>query len=425
MEKCVMTDGKRRKGVVVAAAVLSGVLALTACGGDGGGGDSDSDAGKKQEKGQAQVDRAAAEEASDARIVITPKDGSDNTSINAVGVSVEGGKLTSVTMKAAATGQEVAGTLAADGTSWKPDGQLERSTRYTISAKAEDPEGRTVHGNSTFTTVSPENSFIGYFTPEDGSTVGVGMPVSINFDKGITNRKLVQSSIEVNSTSGQEIVGHWFSDTRLDFRPKDYWKAGSKVTVDLNLDGVEGAEGITGVQDKSFSFTVGRSQVSTVDVKSKTMEVVRDGKTIRTVKISAGAPETPTYNGQMVISEKFEETRMDGATVGFTDDDGKGEYDIPDVPHAMRLSTSGTFIHGNYWGADSIFGSANTSHGCVGLNDVKGGDDPNQDAAWFFDNSLLGDLVIVKNSPDKQIAPHNGLNGWNMSWEDWKAGSAL
>jgi len=35
---------------------------------------------------------------------------------------------------------------------------------------------------------------------------------------------------------------------------------------------------------------------------------------------------------------------MNGRTVGFG-----GEYDIPDVPHAMRLTTSGTFVHGNYW----------------------------------------------------------------------------
>jgi lipoprotein-anchoring transpeptidase ErfK/SrfK len=426
MEKCVMTDGKRRRGAVAVAALLGGVLTLSACGGgDESGGDSGADAAKKPEKGQAQVDRAAAEKASDARIVITPEDGADNASIHAAQVGVKGGKLTSVTMKATATGQEVEGTLAADGSGWKPNGQLERATQYTISAEAEDAKGREVHENSTFTTVSPSNSFIGYFTPEDGSTVGVGMPVSINFDKGITDKKAVQSAIEVNSTSGQEIVGHWFSDTRLDFRPQEYWKAGSKVTVDLNLDGVEGAEGVTGVQDKSFSFTVGRSQVSTVDVKSKTMEVVRDGKTVKTFKISAGAPETPTYNGQMVISEKFKETRMNGATVGFTDDDGKGEYDIKDVPHAMRLSTSGTFIHGNYWGSDSVFGNVNTSHGCVGLNDVQGADDPSQDGAWFFDNSLLGDVVIVKNSPDKQITPDNGLNGWNMSWADWKAGSAL
>ncbi|WP_031506380.1 L,D-transpeptidase [Streptomyces megasporus] len=422
MEKRVMTDGKRRRGVAVTAALLSGVLTLSACGGGDGEG---SDAAKKPEKGQAQVDKAAAEKASSARIVISPKDGSDNSTINGVKVTVKGGKLTEVTMKATATGQEVEGTLADDGASWKPNGQLERATEYTISAQAEDAKGRAAHENSTFTTVSPSNSFIGYYTPEDGSTVGVGMPVSINFDKGIANKKEVQAAIEVNTTSGQEVVGHWFSDTRLDFRPEEYWKAGSKVTVDLNLDGVEGAPNVIGVQDKTISFTVGRAQVSTVDAKTKQMTVVRDGKTIRTIPISAGSPATPTYNGQMVISEKFKETRMNGATVGFTDDDGKGEYDIADVPHAMRLSTSGTFIHGNYWAADSTFGNANTSHGCIGLNDVQGANDPNQDGAWFYENSLLGDIVIVKNSPDKEITPDNGLNGWNMSWEDWKKGSAL
>jgi hypothetical protein len=116
---------------------------------------------------------------------------------------------------------------------------------------------------------------------------------------------------------------------------------------------------------------------------------------------------------------------MNGATVGFTDDDGKGEYDIKDVPHAMRLSTSGTFIHGNYWGAKSIFGSVNTSHGCVGLSDTKGANDPNTAGAWFYDNSIVGDVVVVKNTGDKTIAPDNGLNGWNMDWAQWKAGSAV
>lgn len=179
------------------------------------------------------------------------------------------------------------------------------------------------------------------------------------------------------------------------------------------------------MQDRTFSFDIGRSQISTVDAESYQMEVVRDGETIRTIPISAGSAENPTYNGMMVISEKLEETRMNGATVGFTDDDGEGEYDIPDVPHAMRLSTSGTFVHGNYWASSGTFGSANTSHGCVGLADVQGAGDPEQDAAWFFDESLIGDVVIVENSPDRQIQPDNGLNGWNMSWADWQAGSAL
>ncbi|MGW0550808.1 L,D-transpeptidase [Streptomyces altiplanensis] len=423
MEKRVMTDSKRRRGLVAASALLSGVLVLSACsdGGDKGG----ATAAESSKKSQAEVDEAAAKDTSKARIAITPKGGADNVSINrGTKVTVSDGKLTEVTMTSSA-GEKVAGTITADGSSWKPDAQLERSTTYKISATAADSEGREAHENGSFTTVSPANSFIGNFTPDDGSKVGVGMPVSINFDKPITDKAAVQKGITVTSSSGQEVVGHWFSPQRLDFRPQEYWQEDSTVTMKLALDGVEGAEGVYGVQDKTVTFTVGRNQVSTVDAQTKTMTVTQDGKTVKTIPISAGAPENPTYNGQMVISEKFKETRMNGATVGFTDDDGKGEYDIKDVPHAMRLSTSGTFIHGNYWGADSIFGSANTSHGCVGLNDAKGANDPNQPGAWFFDNSLVGDVVIVKNSPDKTIKPDNGLNGWNMDWEQWKAGSAV
>ncbi|WP_149185147.1 Ig-like domain-containing protein [Streptomyces sp. TRM49041] len=423
MEKRVMTDSKRRRGLMAASALLSGVLVLTACN-DGDTADA-ANGSTESPNSQAQVDEAAAKKTSQARITITPKNGAINASINKdAKVTVEDGKLTSVTMTSG-DGTEVKGEISADGKSWQPGEQLERATTYKIAATAEDSDGRQAHENTSFTTVSKDNSFIGNFTPENGSTVGVGMPVSINFNKPITDRKAVQAGIEVSSSSGQEVVGHWFNSQRIDFRPDTYWAEGSTVTLNLKLDGVEGSDGVFGVQQKTVTFKVGRNQVSTVDVNAKTMKVERNGKTIKTIPISAGSPETPTYNGQMVISEKFKETRMNGATVGFTDDDGKGEYDIKDVPHAMRLSTSGTFIHGNYWGADSVFGNVNTSHGCVGLNDVKGAGDPNQAAAWFYDNSLIGDVVIVKNSKDKTIQPDNGLNGWNMSWADWKAGSAL
>ncbi|MDI3390577.1 Ig-like domain-containing protein [Streptomyces sp. B-S-A8] len=421
MEKRVMTARKRRRGFIAASALLSGVLVLSACSGGDEGGEA-GDAGKKPQR---QADEAAAKETSAAQIKITPKNGEKKASINnAAKVTVSDGTLTEVEMQTA-EGTEVEGTLAADKKSWKPDAQLERGTTYKVSAVAKDSKGREAHENAKFTTVSSANSFIGNFTPDNGKTVGVGMPVSINFDKAITDKVAVQKGIEVSSSSGQEVVGHWFNANRLDFRPEDYWQEGSTVTLKLDLDGVEGADGVYGVQQKSVTFKIGRNQVSTVDAKTKTMTVKRDGKTVKSIPISAGSPENPTYNGQMVISEKFKETRMNGATVGFTDDDGKGEYDIKDVPHAMRLSTSGTFIHGNYWGAKSIFGSANTSHGCIGLSDTKGADDPDTAGAWFYENSLVGDVVIVKNSPDKTITADNGLNGWNMDWSEWKAGSAV
>ncbi|MFI8189785.1 Ig-like domain-containing protein [Streptomyces sp. NPDC085946] len=402
-------DIAARRVLGACAGLVVGALTLTACGGSASAENGD------------EGGRGSSARTSVAKIVISAKDGSAGASINRTGVKVSGGKLTGVRMTVAETDETVPGAMSADGSVWKPKEQLERGTKYRISATAKDSDGRTAAADSVFTTVSPANSFIGTYTPDNGATVGVGMPVSFTFDKAITDRKAVQSHITVRSSSGQKVVGHWFGAQRLDFRPEEYWKAGSKVTMKIDLDGVQGADGIHGVQKKTVTFTVGRSQVSTVDVNTQTMTVVRDGKTLKSVPISAGSPDTPTYNGQMVISEKFVQTRMNGSTVGFG-----GEYDIPDVPHAMRLTTSGTFLHGNYWYSKGSppFGRQGTSHGCVGLQDVQGarGSTP---AKWFYDHSLVGDVVIVKNSPDKTVAPDNGLNGWNLPWGEWVAGSAV
>ncbi|TXS53129.1 hypothetical protein EAO75_02520 [Streptomyces sp. uw30] len=414
-----MTNSRRRKGLTVASALLGGVLVLSACSGGGDASASDGDTS------QSKVDEAAAKKTSEAQIKITPEDGTDNASINSsAAVTVSKGSLTEVKMTTA-EGAAVEGAISADKASWKPNAQLERSTTYKIAVTAKDAKGLEAHENASFTTVSPDNSFLGYFTPEDGSTVGVGMPVSINFDKSISNKAAVQKGVTVSTTSGQEVVCHWFNDTRMDCRPDEYWQEGSTVTLKMALDGVEGADGVFGVQEKTVTFKIGRNQVSYVDAKTKQMKVTQDGKTIKTIPISAGSPENKTYQGVMVMSEKFKETRMNGATVGFTDDDGKGEYDIKDVPHAIRLSSSGTFIHGNYWGAKSIFGSVNTSHGCVGLSDTKGANDKGVAGYWFYNNSIVGDVVVVQNTGDKTIAPDNGLNGWNMDWAQWKAGSAV
>ncbi|WP_460105712.1 L,D-transpeptidase [Streptomyces sp. YKOK-J1] len=358
----------------------------------------------------------ATQDVSDARIKITPGQGAHDVRTDGpVRVTVSDGKLTKVTMTAVATGAEVRGTLSADGTSWKPDGPLKRATRYQVAAEAKDDKGRSAAENATIATVSPANDFVGHVSPLNGQTVGVGMPVSVTFNKAVTDKAAVQSEIQVSSSSGQQVVGHWLNDGRLDFRPETYWKPGSTVTVDMNVGGVH----------KAVTFKIGRSQVSTVDAKTKQMTVVRNGKKIKTIPISSGSPEHPTYNGQMVISEKFRHIRMNAASVNLTEKNGKPSYDIAAVPHAMRLSDSGTFIHGNYWGADSVFGKVNTSHGCVGLKDVRGGGDSTKPAAWFFDHSLIGDVVIVKNSDDKtKLAPDNGLSDWNVPWSEWVAGGA-
>ncbi|MCK8677549.1 MULTISPECIES: Ig-like domain-containing protein [Streptomyces] len=402
--------GRTGRGLL---AVLLGALLLlvTACGGSDSGAGTGGEGGKG--KGQA---GQVADGPSDAVVTVSPKDGAESVATSgALKVTAEQGKLTEVEV-ADSKGNKVEGKLAGDGASWTPVRHLAASTKYKVHAVAKDESGRESAKDTVFTTLVPQNTFIGTYTPEDGSTVGVGMPVSIKFNRGITDPAAVEKAVKVTAQPSVPIEGHWFGNDRLDFRPEKYWAAGTKVTVRLDLDGVEGRPGVYGEQAKTIRFTIGRSQVSTVDAGAHTMKVVRDGKLLKNVPITAGAPSTTTYNGQMVISEKYKVTRMNGATVGFG-----GEYDIKDVPHAMRLSQSGTFVHGNYWASADTFGSSNVSHGCVGLRDVRGGGDPGMPSAWFYDNSLIGDVIIVKNSKDKEIAPDNGLNGWNMSWSEWKA----
>ncbi|MEU5546952.1 Ig-like domain-containing protein [Streptomyces sioyaensis] len=386
------------------ALLLAGALLLTACGGN------DGDDGKAAGKAGGDKD------ASQAAVTIAPKDGADGVATSgALKVTARKGKLKSVKVKDA-KGNEVDGKIAGNGALWQPSGHLGASTEYKVDAIAVDGQGREAAEHSSFTTLVPKNTFIGQYSPEDGQQVGVGMPVSLHFTRGITDPKAVEDAIKVSAKPSVPVEGHWFGNDRLDFRPEKYWAPGTKVTLKLDLNGVEGRPGVYGTQAKEVSFTVGRSQVSTVDAKSKQMTVVRDGKRIRTIPITSGGPGTETYNGKMVISEKHLVTRMNGDTVGFG-----GEYDIKDVPHAMRLSNSGTFIHGNYWSGRATFGTRNASHGCVGLFDQRGGGDSSTPAAWFFRNSVIGDVVIVKNSHDETIQPDNGFSDWNLSWEKWKA----
>jgi lipoprotein-anchoring transpeptidase ErfK/SrfK len=390
---------------MVAGMVGTPVLLLAAC--TGGGSGSASGSGGSSPK------------ASLASVTITPKDGTTGADMTVpVTVKVAQGTLESVTLTGA-DGKQIPGQLNADRTAWTSHAPLASLTSYKVSAVAKDSSGTRGTTAARFTTGKPAKTFIGTYTPDDRMTVGVGMPVSIRFDHPITDRKAVQRAITVTSQPPVEIVGHWFDDNRIDFRPQEYWQPGTRVTVKLALKDVQGAPGRFGTQVRTINFTIGRSQTSVADLASHQLTVTRDGKVTQTFPISGGSPEHTTWAGKMVISERLLQTRMDSRTVNLG-----GEYDIPDVPHAQRLTNSGTFIHGNYW-SSGIFGVVNTSHGCVGLHDVRGAGDPETPAAQFYNSSMVGDVVEVIHSGDRTVDPSNGLNGWNVDWATWKAGSAI
>jgi lipoprotein-anchoring transpeptidase ErfK/SrfK len=396
---------------LVGAALLGGAIA--ACGPTGGSGGSDGSGGSGGGIGTAGP-ALVVPRSSEARIHIVPADGTDDVRPDdPFLVTVDRGTLTSVRV-VGGDGAPVVGGITPDGRSWRPDAALLLSARYTVDAQAVDGSGRRAGKHAVFTTLVPRDTLIGYFSPEGGSTVGTGTIVSLSFNRPVADHRAVQRAISVSAQPPVQVAPHWFGDQRLDFRPEFYWQPGTRVTLSLRLRDVETAPGVYGSQHKDVSFTIGRGQVSTVDAVAHTMTVRRSGQVLRVLPISAGAPDNPTYNGRMVITEKLPLTRMNGDTVGFG-----GEYDIKDVPHAMRLTRSGTFLHGNYWSSPGTFGSANVSHGCVGLHDVKGGS-PGTPAGWLYDHSLIGDVVEVTGSHDRTVAPDNGLGGWNMPWPQWR-----
>lgn len=361
---------------------------------------------------------------SEEAIQVLPADGARGVrSDDRVAVRVQDGRLERVEVSRAgsAGATPVPGRISRDGLSWRPDrpGRLVGAAKYTVDAVALDGHGRRYTRHTTFTTYVPRHRVIGAFRPEHRSTVGTGMIVSFDFNRSIRYRADIERAISVTARPAVDIAPHWFGTRRLDFRPQKRWKPGTEVTVRLRLRDVPAAPGVYGSQRKTVRFRIGRDQTTTVDAAAHTMTVRRNGKPLATLPITAGVPTSPTYNGTMVVLERHPVTRMNGDTVGFG-----GEYDIPDVPHALRLTTSGTFLHGNYWAAPGTFGGANSSHGCVGLRDVPGGS-PYTPAGWFYERTLIGDTVEVINSADATVAADNGLGGWNMPWHTWRQGSAV
>ena len=241
------------------------------------------------------------------------------------------------------------------------------------------------------------------------------MPVLVRFSAPVAEeyRANVQRALTVTSTPAVEGAWSWVSDTRVEYRPKEFWPARTTVSVSADLAGVQAGADMWGAQDKGVGFRIGRSVVSVVDVSAHQMTVTIDGTLARSIPVTTGKDGFLTRGGTRVISEKLVQTRMDAASTGIVP--GDPEYYNLDVRYAMRMTNSGEFIHAAPWSVASQ-GVDNVSHGCVGMSLA--------DARWLFERSRVGDVVTMVNSPRK-LESGNGLTQWNVTWEDWAAGSAL
>ncbi|HEX3622583.1 MAG TPA: Ig-like domain-containing protein [Acidimicrobiales bacterium] len=300
-------------------------------------------------------------------------------------------------------------TGTGDSRQWRSSAPLEPGTTYTVAATVVDAAGQRQVRKSTFTTLNPAKVLKVGIGPLDGQTVGIGMPLALYLTSPVQDHAAFERRLSVTTTPTVAGAWHWFSDTELHYRPQAYWPAGTKVTVQADVAAFDDGGGVWAVTPRTMSFSIGDAHVSTVDAGSHTMTVTSGGTVLRTVPVSTGRDQYPTDSGIHVVSEKEPQILMDSATVGIPRNSPDGYYETVDWD--VRISNSGEFVHAAPWSLDDQ-GHNNVSHGCVNVSP--------DDAHWFFDFSVPGDIVSVVGTP-KQLAPTNGYGDWNVPWSQWVA----
>jgi len=314
-------------------------------------------------------------------------------------------------------GAVIKGRLSPDKTRWVSKSQLQAASRYRVTSTAVDSDSLKDSFRSAFRTrkLSLDEQTYPSFVPTSGQTVGVGMPVVIRFDVPVSNQASIEKHLKVTSQPAQVGAFHWISNQEVHWRPRNYWRPGTDVTVKADIGGVPAGNGIYGQLDRTQRFHVGDAMVSKVDMNSHEMRVFRNGKLVRNIPITTGEqPKFTTRSGIKVISEKYRTKRMNSETIGIDPNSADG-YDLDDVEYAMRVTNSGEFVHAAPWSVGSQ-GSANVSHGCTGMS--------TENAAWLYSNSKVGDVVEYVGT-DKPTDLTNGFGDWNASFADYRSGSAL
>lgn len=363
--------------------------------------------------------RAAASPPPPVKVAFSLSDGEKGVSPDArTTVSAADGDLISVRLLDPG-GRAIPGTIGQDGT-WRlpASTRLVPQTKYTLAATARGVDGTVARDSIGFTTLQPKVTAT-YWVIPDGQTVGVGMPVMVTFDSGVSTAQMradVERRMKITTVPAQRGSWGWVDDRQLMWRPASYWKPGTKVTVNAPLTGVQTGQDKWVSKDKGATFTIAdRARISTVDIARHVMTVRDDGKVVGSYPISAGRPvgDWETRSGTKIITEKQSTYVMDAATLGLGQDDPN--YYQTEVRHALRVTNTGEFLHGAPWSVGAQ-GKRNVSHGCVNLGP--------RDAKEMYDGSLVGDVVDFTGSK-RSMKPADGVPVWLYTWPEWQARSAL
>jgi lipoprotein-anchoring transpeptidase ErfK/SrfK len=274
------------------------------------------------------------------------------------------------------------------------------------------------YGSSTVTiTVLPAPHIVHTKLIQNHQTRGIGTILTVHFSHPIQNRAAAQARFSLLSTkSFGSGSWAWRDSATVQFRPRNYWPGHATITFRAKLADVvlgTAADGrpYMGLNTVA-SFSTARAVIVKINGITDRMSVTIDGKVARTMGVSLGKPGFTTRSGVKVVAEKYLKRQMTAQGIGITNPND--QFDVI-APYAVRITTSGEFIHGAPWALGRI-GRWNGSHGCTNLTPW--------DAQWFYNLAMPGDVVLTSGT-NRTMEYWNGEGGpWNIPWKQWVAMSA-
>lgn len=330
-----------------------------------------------------------------------------------VSVAVRNGWFQRVALTSA-DGRQVAGALSRDRTAYTILEPLGYSATYTWAGSVVGRDGAAVPVRGEFHTVHPTAVIDGGFQLADGQTVGVAAPVIIQFNGPIADKAAVERALTV--TTDPPVAGSWawlpdeVGGSRVHWRTREYYPAGTAVNVDAKLYGLAFGAGAYGAQDMTLHFQIGRRQVVRAHAPSHRIQVIRDEGVVMDFPCSYGEGDVPrnvTRSGVHVVTEKYADFWMSNPAAGY--------HDIHER-WAVRISNNGEFIHANPASAGAQ-GNTNVTNGCINLS--------TGDAEQYFYSAVYGDPVEVTGTSIQLSYADGDLWDWAVDWDTWLSMSEL
>ncbi|MBN3457035.1 L,D-transpeptidase family protein [Mycobacterium sp. DSM 3803] len=333
-----------------------------------------------------------------------------------VGVRVSDGWFQRVSLTNA-NGKVVAGALNRDRTEFTVTEALGYDATYKWAGSVVGHDGKAVTVEGKFTTIAPQTQVNGQFQLSDGQTVGVAAPIILQFDASIDDKDkaTVEKALQVTTEPPVEGSWAWLPDealgSRVHWRSREYYPAGTKIHVNAPLYGVKFGDGAYGAADSTLDIEVGRRQVVKAEASSHRMQVLDgSGAVIMDFPCSYGEGDLDrnvTRSGIHVVTEKYEDFWMTNPAAGYSNVHER---------FAVRISNNGEFIHCNPNSIGSQ-GNTNVTNGCINLN--------LENSQQYFNSAMYGDPVEVTGTRIELSYADGDIWDWAVPWEEWKAMSAI